>query len=60
MKTLRILAIAGNLIMLVGCIFLIINLAINREIFPEFVTLPMMLMGILGNVCALILNNKRK
>ena len=60
MKTLRILAIVGNLLMLVGCIFLIVNLAIDRELFPEFVTLPLMLMGIVGNVCALILNNKRK
>lgn len=60
MKTLRILAIVGNLLMLVGCIFLIVNLAIDRELFPEFVTLPLMLMGIVGNVCSLILNNKRK
>lgn len=60
MKMLRILAIVGNLLMLVGCIFLIVNLAIDRELFPELVTLPLMLMGIVGNVCALILNNKRK
>ena len=59
MKALKIIAIVGNLVMLAGCIFLIINLSLDKTVFPDFVTLPMMLIGIVGNICALI-NNKRK
>jgi len=60
MKAIRIIAIVGNLAMLVGCIFLILNLSLNREIFPEYVTLPLMLAGIVGSIAGLINNNKRK
>ena len=60
MKVLKIIAIAGNLAMLLGCIFLIINLALDAGIFPGFVTIPLMILGIIGNVAALINSTKRR
>lgn len=60
MKALRTIAIIGNLAMLLGSIFLIINLSIGKEIFPDFVTLPLVMSGIVGSVCTLINTNKRK
>ena len=60
MKAVNIIAIVGNLLMLVGCIFLIINLALDKTIFPSFVTLPLVICGIIGNVATLIGTHKKK
>ncbi|MBQ2793445.1 MAG: hypothetical protein IJF05_01955 [Clostridia bacterium] len=59
MKPVNIIALVGNLAMLVGCIFLILNLSLGRVIFPNYVTLPLMILGIIGNIAALIGNGKR-
>ncbi len=60
MKPINIIALVGNLAMLVGCIFLIINLSLDRTIFPSFVTLPLMICGIIGSIAALIGTGKKK
>ena len=52
MKAINIIALIGNILMFIGCVFLIINLAV-REIFPSFVTLPLVLAGVVGNVATL-------
>lgn len=45
--------------MLIGCIFLILNLSLDRVIFPNFITVPLMIFGIIGNVAALFGNRKK-
>ena len=59
MKKINVIAIIGNLAMLVGCIFLILNLSLDRVIFPNFVTLPLMILGIIGNIAALFGTRKK-
>lgn len=59
-NTFKIIAIVGNFAMLVGCIFLILNLSLDRVIFPNVVTIPLMILGIVGNIAALFGSLKRK
>ena len=59
MKPINIVAVVGNIAMLVGCIFLILNLLLEREIFPGLVTIPLMICGIIGNIAMLIATNKK-
>lgn len=49
-NVLKIIAIIGNIGMLIGCIFLILNLTLDRLIFPPYVTIPLMIMGIVGSI----------
>ena len=58
-KPFDIIAIIGNIAMLIGCIFLILNLSLDRVIFPNFITVPLMIFGIIGNVAALFGNRKK-
>ncbi len=60
MKRINVIALVGNLAMLVGCIFLILNLSLDKVIFPDYVTLPLMILGIIGNIAALIGTNKKR
>lgn len=59
MKAINVIALIGNALMFVGCVFLIINLAV-REIFPSFVTLPLILAGVVGNVATLAKSFSKK
>ncbi|MBR5448598.1 MAG: hypothetical protein IKV43_01295 [Clostridia bacterium] len=53
MKAINLIAIIGNILMFIGCVFLIINLTV-RDIFPGYVTLPLVLAGVVGNVATLV------
>ncbi len=55
-KAMKITAIVGNIAMFIGCIFLILNLSLDKVIFPSAVTIPLMIFGIIGNVAALFRN----
>ena len=59
MKAINVIALIGNILMFIGCVFLIINLAV-REIFPSFVTLPLILSGVVGNVATLAKSFSKK
>ena len=59
MKAINVIALIGNILMFIGCVFLIINLAV-REIFPSFVTLPLILAGVVGNVVTLAKSFSKK
>ena len=60
MKAINIIALIGNALMFVGCVFLIINLALGTDIFPNFVTIPLVVAGIIGNAATLVLSFKKK
>ena len=59
MKLINLIALIGNALMFIGCVFLIINLAV-REIFPGYVTLPLVLAGVVGNIATLVQSFKKK
>lgn len=59
MKAINVIALIGNILMFIGCVFLIINLTV-REIFPSFVTLPLILAGVVGNVATLAQSFSKK
>ena len=59
MKAINVIALIGNILMFIGCVFLIINLTV-REIFPSFVTLPLILAGVVGNVATLAKSFSKK
>ena len=59
MKLYKLITIGGNVAMLIACIFLMINLFIEREIFPGFVTIPLLALGLVGNIITLIKINKK-
>ena len=59
MKAINLIALIGNILMFVGCVFLIINLAVS-EIFPSYVTLPLVLAGVVGNIATLVQSFKKK
>ena len=59
MKAINLIALIGNILMFIGCVFLIINLAV-REIFPSYVTLPLVLAGVIGNIATLIQSFAKK
>lgn len=60
MKAINLIALIGNVLMFVGCVFLIINLALDKTVFPSFVTLPLMLAGVVGNIATLVKSFKKK
>ncbi len=59
MKAINVIALIGNILMFIGCVFLLINLAV-REIFPGYVTLPLVLAGVVGNIATLVQSFKKK
>nr|MBQ8891122.1 hypothetical protein [Clostridia bacterium] len=59
MKLYKFITIGGNIAMLIACIFLMVNLFIERELFPGFVTIPLLVLGLIGNVLTLIKINKK-
>ena len=59
MKLINLIALIGNALMFIGCVFLIINLSV-REIFPSYVTLPLVLAGVVGNIATLVQSFNKK
>ena len=59
MKLINLIALIGNALMFIGCVFLIINLAVSN-IFPGYVTLPLVLAGVVGNIATLVQSFKKK
>ena len=59
MKAINVIALIGNILMFIGCVFLIINLTLG-EIFPNYVTLPLVLAGVVGNIATLVQSFKKK
>ena len=60
MKTLKILFLIGSIFFLVGCVFSIINFIFDEMIFKGWLLIPLYSIGIIGNICGLIWNQKKK
>lgn len=63
MKFLRIAAIIGNLALFIAFVFIIVNTVAESVIFSRWVTVPLLSVGIAGDLCQIVIRfilNKRE